>query len=461
MVLQRTLAQHTLLVFTGKKALEAISHTASTVRRVASAYKDCLASPLVSSYRSALSQSPTTVHSSDCGDCQESTRCTLSSWSDSSRPLPVCQYVASNRSCDSLGWAGYTYDEAVGLLIKEEARERSQQPPVEGWHGEDRESRVAGLGCDTNRTLGIFLVDNQKYSSLLYSLGLESGWEGGVILTPTEESIIADQGGVTESALEDLVISWHSGTRVTRPGLRSTHHTGGFIRMGRETPSPAPGPVVPPLCDPAMGGSCLAELDTHSLKSLVLGASSPGAVVFYTSPFCTHCTVVSHVFHTVQRILRPLDHLGLRFHTVDATRNDLPVQFTALSYPTVLVFPEHRKAESRLFPVGKELNTTNLLTFIVSNLSPSTRLRLALSSCSLTCLTKLRLSASAAIARLGNIAMRRPGLARRRSYQRRLKYNKTVLYVVTAWSASKTAIPRVSESFVAAILESFKEVSKR
>ena len=65
--------------------------------------------------------------------------------------------------------------------------------------------------------------------------------------------------------------------------------------------------------------------------------------------------------------------LSCRFYTVDATRNDLPVQFTALSYPTVLVFPQHRKAESRVFPLTEELNTTNLLSFILSNLTPAAR----------------------------------------------------------------------------------------
>ena len=42
-----------------------------------------------------------------------------------------------------------------------------------------------------------------------------------------------------------------------------------------------------------------------------------------------------------------------------------------LSTPNqVLVFPPHKKAESRVFPVKEEFNTTNLLTFIVSNLTP-------------------------------------------------------------------------------------------
>jgi len=148
----------------------------------------------------------------------------------------------------------------------------------------------------------------------------------------------------------------------------------------------------------------------------------------------------------------------LIFYTIDATINDLPVHLTALSYPTVLVFPPHKKAESRVFPVKEEFNTTNLLTFIVSNLTPSVRLRLALSTCSSSCLSRLRLDASSTLGRLASIARRRPAVTRRRAYQRRLRYSKTVLYVVTAWTNEET-VPRVGEDFVATILESFKEAT--
>ena len=45
----------------------------------------------------------------------------------------------------------------------------------------------------------------------------------------------------------------------------------------------------------------------------------------------------------------PVSSPSARFYTVDGTRNDLPIQLTALSYPTVLVFPENRCQLMRLF----------------------------------------------------------------------------------------------------------------
>merc|ERR1712192_259963 len=189
-------------------------------------------------------------------------------------------------------------------------------------------------------------------------------------------------------------------------------------------------------CPQAAGHiSCIPRLNSATFQALVDDREpSRGAVVFYTSTFCAHCTAASFVVHTVQQLLEPLGDLGLNFYIIDATKNDLPVYLTALSFPTVLVFPPHSKAESRVFPVKEEFNTTNLLTFIVSNLPPSIRLRLALSTCSSSC------------------------LARRRAYQRRLRYNKTVLYVITAW-VDDQSLPRVGEDFVTAILESFKEAT--
>ena len=301
----------------------------------------------------------------------------------------------------------------VALLLQEQARERL--PWVQEQESQELEetSRVQGLGCGANRSLTFLLADSRSHPSLLGALGLEEGWRGGVLVSPQvallvsyscyhshpqEELVHPGAGGVSEQELESLVLSWHRG-HLSGVGGRDTATAEG-LRLGRDS-----------LCEEGEV-SCLPELSTTSLQSLVLGPPSPGAVLLYTSPHCTHCTAASHVLHTVQRLLRPLGPLGLRFYMVDATRNDLPVQLTALSFPTVLVFPEHRKTESRVFPTDKELNTTNLLAFIVSNLSPSTRLRLALGSCSPSCLARLRLAASAALGRLHSIARRRPAVAR-------------------------------------------------
>ena len=215
----------------------------------------------------------------------------------------------------------------------------------------------------------MLLADSELHGTLLGALGLPEHWEGGVIISPGREAVAPGEDGVlSEDHLESLVARWHQqGEAIGKPGLRSSEE-GGCASKGLEHST-----------------SCIPQLNSASFQSMVGGKSSTGAVVFYTSKFCAHCTTASYVVHTVQQLLEPLGDLGLIFYTIDATINDLPVHLTALSYPTVsnhqcakylltpnqvLVFPPHKKAESRVFPVKEEFNTTNLLTFIVSNLTP-------------------------------------------------------------------------------------------
>ena len=96
------------------------------------------------------------------------------------------------------------------------------------------------------------------------------------------------------------------------------------------------------------------------------------------------------------------------FRMIESTRNDPPVQFTALAYPSVIFLPHNRPDNSRVFPTYKELNVTSLLSFILSNLSPDQRLRLALSSCDTNCVAKLRLTATDKLSKVESYRRRLP-----------------------------------------------------
>merc|ERR1711971_616885 len=448
MVLQKSLGDQALVVFSQRDGLAPLSETASVIRRVAAAYNDCESVPAVASYREALAtggwgdQAECDV--ADKKHCQSKQACKLHSWASEGGSVPpsACTAVPSNvTTCEG---EGVGWDEEVMQLIKEDRGEKAQNPgPLPSWSLPEAYSTVSGLGCDSNRSLNMILADTVLHGALLGALGLPQGWEGGGIVSPGGEAVApGEAGGLAENQLEALVTSWHRhGEALGKPGLRSTEAEG---------------------CPPAglnQHISCIPRLNSATFQALVDDREpSRGAVVFYTSTFCAHCTAASYVVHTVQQLLEPLGDLGLSFYIIDAIKNDLPVYLTALSFPTVLVFPPHRKAESRVFPVKEEFNTTNLLTFIVSNLPPSIRLRLALSTCSSACLARLRLDASSALGRLASIARRRPSVTGRRAYQRRLRYNKTVLYVITAW-VDDQSLPRVGEDFVTAILESFKEAT--
>ncbi|KAG8303143.1 Thioredoxin domain-containing protein 11 [Homalodisca vitripennis] len=63
-------------------------------------------------------------------------------------------------------------------------------------------------------------------------------------------------------------------------------------------------------------------------------------VVMFHSPYCAFCHAVGHVYLTTAQILRQVPTLV--FARVDGENNDLPWQFTAPQYPSVLFFPARR-----------------------------------------------------------------------------------------------------------------------
>jgi len=470
LVLQRMMGKNTLLVLTNNNMLYTNS-VAAVVREVSTRYKDCNNTQQAQEQASMLRAR----QGKECEVVKETcvtqgpTFCQLKSFSSDTNGGPACRPAILHNISDSCSLGqGYGVghqgvDEDVQLLLEEvraESRNRNKFDNINSWvdHVDtdvsDSQDVISGLSCADNRSLSIYTVDIGPggHGSLADALGVEVLEDPKiVIVSPEDETVVEFETNskTFRHDLEQVLVSWHGEVMGGEPGLRSSDRGHGVLH-GTDSD-----------CD-GLGGhvSCVTEVTRDTFHEEVL-ASSSTSVLFYTSNFCSHCTVVSHVFHAVARLM--VDIPGIQFRMMDASKNDLPWQFSALAYPTVLVFPQHRKDSSRVFPTYKELNTTNLLAFIVSNLTPEVRLKLALKSCDSVCLAKVRLSASNTLANLERLARRRSIMGRRgKSLQQQLKYTKTVLYVVTAWAASPGQDhPEVSQRYSSAIIDSFVESKGR
>jgi len=468
LVLQRMIGSHSLLVFNNNNMLYTNS-VAAVVREVSTRYKDCnktqQAQELVALLRAKQARECEAVKDSCVR--QGPTFCQMKSFSSESNGGPACRPAVWHNVSDSFSVGGGVgaegVDQDVQLLLEEvkaESRNKNKFDNINSWveNNEDygdidnSESKdiISGLSCADNRSLSIYTVDFGPggHGSLADALGVQKSDDPKlVIVSPEEEALVEIETNSQDfrQSLENLLVAWHNGELVGQPGLRSSER-GDSVLHGTDSD-----------CDDLEGDlSCVREVTRDSFHSDVLSSSS-STVLFYTSNFCSHCTAVSHVFHSVSRLLGGIP--GIQFRMMDATRNDLPWQFTALAYPTVLIFPQKSKDNSRVFPTYKELNTTNLLAFIVSNLSPEVRLKLALKSCDSVCLAKVRLTATDTLANLERLARRRSIMGRRGvKLQQQIKYAKTVLYVVTAWAASPDQdLPQVSDRYFSAIIDSFVE----
>ena len=434
LVLGRTLGDHSLLVFSPRQALGP-SYVETAVMEVAARYRNCnstsTTSSLVTGLRAKLAGGGGREAVRDCQTsilARERQHCRLQSFSSqagseampacvSSPPLPNTTALHCPLSSPSLQ---PPLDPEVEFLLQEveaERRHGAQYGESAGWQGglgllpeySAQTDPVSGLACRDNRSLNILLVDTTQPGGLHIlpdSLGLQlSSQPSLAVLSLADESLSLVSAGQQNlsRALESSLLAWHSAWSsspssglAASNGLRSSERSS-RLGPGTETFSCH-------LSSSSSSSSCLQEV-TRDMFDVEVVASNQSTVLLYTSTYCSQCSVTAATFHTVSRLLAGLP--GIQFRMVDTTRNDLNWQFTALAYPSIIFFPGKRKENSRVFPTDKELNSTSLLSFILSNLSPELRLRLALQSCDNNCQAKLKLHASHKLTTLDSFIKRR------------------------------------------------------
>lgn len=123
----------------------------------------------------------------------------------------------------------------------------------------------------------------------------------------------------------------------------------------------------------------IETLNSETFNDAVFNNTDNVVVYFYT-PFCAYCQVVAHVLLKVARLMRNVK--DLKFFRFNASDNDLRWHLTVQIYPSIIIFPAKRKAESYVFPYNTELTSNNLSQFILSNLLLETRLQAMVGLCS-------------------------------------------------------------------------------
>lgn len=427
---------NSLLVFTPRTLLQQ-DPVFTMVRSMAASYSDCNTSSRVRDSLTTLA--PRDVPRADVGVGH----CRLSSWSYGSEdhPPPACQPPAwtNHSACDKEVF--FSDDENVNQLVDEVHRESvhidHMERTVPDHVVSDRRTTsddVSKLGCQSNKSLNFFTVDSTQYTSLIGSLGLsDHALPFSVILTPRLESVYLPPS-VSESSLQSslthLLSSWHQDLVPGSPGFRSSASS-----------------AIPSSQD-----SIIEEVTADNFLSVVSSGDSD-VVLLYTSSFCSFCTVATHALHAVAQYFAELE--AVRFVMVDATKNDLQWQFSTLTYPVVIVFPKNRSSSSRVFPSKMSINVTNLLSFLVANLSSESRLWLALKHCDEKCLRKTRVSATKSLGELIRLSRRHPVFSARRKIVNKLKFTQTLLHVLTEWEADQTRSPQVSRQYFKQIYDSF------
>ncbi|XP_065361099.1 uncharacterized protein LOC135954794 [Calliphora vicina] len=123
----------------------------------------------------------------------------------------------------------------------------------------------------------------------------------------------------------------------------------------------------------------LKHLNRHIFLNYLQYTHNQTLIALIYSPDCALCGNIQHSFMQLSLSLRHI--VDLKFIRINVMDNDLPWQYNMPFLPALLVFPENRFSESRLFPSHLKPDIRNVFGFILSQLTAHQQVRLVLAVC--------------------------------------------------------------------------------
>lgn len=230
------------------------------------------------------------------------------------------------------------------------------------------EESIMGLGCKTNNTLSFVAIDSMRHKDVAQRIGLnltakQPHKTAAVIVDSKEEVHFILDASVNKKTLVNFILNYTS-----RELDRAI--------VSRSDVAPASCPI---------GQVCLVELNSNNYYN-VTHQEGQVVMVLHYSRVCGACSTVGHALLTLAHHVQHISSITIA--RVDVSQNTLPWQFNFGSLPAIVVFPQHNKGNSHMFDIKHEVTVSNLMSFLVANLSFRQRLKLALSSCDAPCAQK-------------------------------------------------------------------------
>ncbi|TRY73306.1 hypothetical protein TCAL_02245 [Tigriopus californicus] len=233
-------------------------------------------------------------------------------------------------------------------------------------------SDLDGLGCEDNKTLNFYTLDESTQSFLAQSLGVDLSQTKEptlILVSPELESSFRMESNFNLETISDFVHQFHRRKDSLRRIQRSEN------------------PEESPEIAESERMQIIPRVNTNNFDRLVLN-SSQNVALLYTSPSCGFCSSIAHIFHSVRALLTDVIGDDIVFYTVNAMNNDLSWSFTTLSVPSIMFVPVDNKSETRVFPSERNINVPNLLSFVIANLPAPSRMKVSVAFCDDHCLLK-------------------------------------------------------------------------
>ncbi|GAB6025760.1 hypothetical protein CHUAL_011745 [Chamberlinius hualienensis] len=227
-----------------------------------------------------------------------------------------------------------------------------------------RAPNITSQGCFTNRTLNFLALDSLRNEFLFEKLGIS--------LSKTESRTAV---AIIYAKQELYYVLNHD---VTRHNLREfvMNFTQNELQRHRRSSSV--------LNDYSSSNQTMTvvEVTRNNFNEIVIDTKKDVVLLVY-APWCASCFGMYHVYLSVARYFQSSNNII--FTRINGDVNDLPWEFTVQNYPTVIIFPGHRKSESKSFPEGMAMTTKNLIHFLLVHAQDNVKLHSVLSLCSKRC----------------------------------------------------------------------------
>uniref|UniRef100_U5ESM9 Putative thioredoxin-like protein n=1 Tax=Corethrella appendiculata TaxID=1370023 RepID=U5ESM9_9DIPT len=265
---------------------------------------------------------------------------------------------------------------------------------------------IAGLACKTNRTISIMAIDSNLYHVFAERLGVDvlnaENKTRAVIVDHDNESTYVLNNKITINSLVKFIYDFTKGSlqrfkRSNNLNFENTHyfdlnifhyennrlyetrfndyHTDGIKLQANQSSI-----LVKDKNrnDFHREHIFMREINSHEFNEIVINSNKTVIVFFYSSQ-CAFCNLLTQNLLQISKILRQQPNLD--FVRIDGDKNDLNWEFSMELYPSLIIFPNGRKSESRIFSVKNKVNIQNIIGFILSNLDRPMRLHAILLIC--------------------------------------------------------------------------------
>ncbi|CAI9718358.1 domain-containing 11-like [Octopus vulgaris] len=225
----------------------------------------------------------------------------------------------------------------------------------------------SGLSCRTNKTVHFYAMDLTNHWMFADRFGLNStklleiDQPAVVMVDMADEKNYVLKKPFSKTSVAEFVLNYTEG-HLEREMLTAPVDRAGSLNCSLNPEDCDHQPPPDPLAESEHKYLYITEVTAHTFHKIVLNTSKDVLLLYY-APWCGFCASFAHIYLSLAKYFRAAT--SLLFARINGDTEDLPWEYTADTYPTLLFFPSGRKEDSVVYSEDLPKTLTNLIRFVL------------------------------------------------------------------------------------------------